>query len=434
MTSQVAAAPAGVQLAYLVYALTAGHTLGSMAMLVMPAVAPDVARDYGVDPSLIGYQISLVTVGLMVSLLFFGNLGRKLGACRTNQIGHLCIAASMLLMVIPSPALAVAGSVGIGVGYGFLAPSASALLVQFTPVEQRNMAFSIQQTGVPFGGMLAALIAPAIAVAFGWRWALVLTALLLVLAVFVMQRGRACWDRGREPRASAVALNPFNTLAMIWRDRRLRYMALVGSCFSWGQFVVASYTVVACVTALGMSLIAAGTVLTVVQVGNAGGRVLAGWIADRIGGTTRVLRWIIWLMLAGSIAAFWLSPVWPLPLVYLLFTVLGIATGAWAGMVLAEIGRRAPATHVSTAISGALVYTNIGKFVGPIAFANVYLATRSYAIAFASLAVPAVAALYLLSRMNPRQAQTSAARNARTADATPGGDAPSRATHISRGP
>jgi MFS family permease len=288
---------------YLVSVLTAGHAVGSMAMLVMPAVAPDVARDYGIDPSLIGYQISLVTVGLMISLLFLGNLNRKWGAARTNQVGHLVIAEILLVMLMPAGAIAIAGSIGIGLGYGFLAPSASALMVQLTPVEKRNMVFSIQQTGVPLGGMLAATIAPAVAVTAGWRAALAVTAVLLVCAAIVMQIKRAEWDRARDPRASALSLNPLATLGLIWRDRRLRYMALVGSCFSWGQFVVASYTVVACVATLGMSLIAAGTMLTAVQLGNAGGRVLAGWLADRVGGSTPVLRWISMLLLAGSIAA-----------------------------------------------------------------------------------------------------------------------------------
>jgi MFS family permease len=386
-------------LAYLVFALTTGHSIGSMAMLVVPAVAPDVARDYNVDPSLIGYQISLVTIGLMVSLLFLGNVNRKLGAARTNQIGHVVIATSMLAMLGPAPALAIAASIGIGLRYGLLAPSASALMVEFAPADKRNIVFSIQQTGVPFGGILAALIAPALAVTLGWRWALGASAVLLFAAVALMQLGRTHWDRQRDPATSPIALNPFDILGLIWRDRRLRYIGFVGSCFSWGQFVVASYRVVACVGSLGMSLVAAGTVLTAVQIGNAGGRVFAGWLADRVGASTPVLRWIAWLMLGSAATAFWMSSRWPLPLLYALFVSLGIATGAWAGMVMAEIGRRAPADKVGAAMGGALVYVNIGKFVGPIVFANVYLATGSYPTAFASLAIPAAAALLLLARI-----------------------------------
>jgi MFS family permease len=61
-------------------ALLAGHTFASMAVLVLPAVAPEVARSYGFDASLIGYQISLVSTGMVVTLTLLGNLSRRLGA------------------------------------------------------------------------------------------------------------------------------------------------------------------------------------------------------------------------------------------------------------------------------------------------------------------------------------------------------------------
>ena len=46
-----------------------------------------------------------------------------------------------------------------------------------------------------------------------------------------------------------------------------------------------------------MSLVAAGTVLTVVHLGSASGRVVAGWIADCALAGTFVLTWIAWLLL-----------------------------------------------------------------------------------------------------------------------------------------
>jgi MFS family permease len=54
--------------------------MASMALMILPAVAPAMARDYGVDASLIGYQISVVGAGLLTALLLVGKLSRKLGA------------------------------------------------------------------------------------------------------------------------------------------------------------------------------------------------------------------------------------------------------------------------------------------------------------------------------------------------------------------
>src|SRR5262245_55022015 len=100
-----------------------------MAMLIVPSVAPAVARDYEVDPSLIGYQIAFLATGQLASLMLLGNFSRKFGACRAYQIGHVAIAAGMLLMLIPSKALLIAGSIVIGMGHGMLSPSSTSLLM-----------------------------------------------------------------------------------------------------------------------------------------------------------------------------------------------------------------------------------------------------------------------------------------------------------------
>ena len=394
----------GISLVALVVALTIGHGMASMALLVLPAVAPAVARDYGVDASLIGYQISLVSVGMLFSLVMFGNLSRKLGGCRTNQLGHCMVVCGMLLMLLPSMGFIILASLAIGLGFGLLAPSTFYLLTRFAPVERRNLVFSLQQTSVPFGGILAASVSPIVAVTVGWRWSLALSACLLLAVIAMLQRGRARWDDDRDPATPAIARDPLAGFRNNWRDSRLRLLSITGGTFCWAQFCVLSYTVVACVEALGMSLIVAGTVLMAVQLCNAAGRVIAGWLADWLESATRVLEWMAWMMLATCVALIWLSPTWPAPLVYVMFALLGITSGAWAGILLAELGHRAPKGHVSTTLSGALVYVNIGKFLGPSVFALTYAFTKSYGVAFAIVGIPAIVALCCLNALKHKKA------------------------------
>jgi MFS family permease len=398
-------------LAYLVWCLFAGHTAAAMAMLVLPAVAPEVARDYGVDPSVIGYQISLVGAGFVASLLYFGNFSRRFGAARTHQLGQTALAAGLLMMMLPQPLFLVIGSLALGLGHGLLGPSVTTLLIRFTPAARRNFVFSIQQTSVPLGGVGAALLAPAVTITLDWRLVLVVNALLHLAVVGFVQRGRARWDDDRDAHAAAVSSLPLAACAMIWRHPRLRLVSVAAGCLCWGQFCVAAYTVVASVEALGMSLIVAGTVLTAVQLSNAVSRVIAGWLADRVGSTPRVLLWIAALMLATSVASIWLAPGWPTPVLYVYFALQGIATGAWAGLVLAEVGHLAPQGQVSAAVSGALVYINSGKLFGPAAFAALYWLTTSYGLAFASVAAPALLAVYCLARVS-RQAEPAPAPHA----------------------
>ncbi len=225
---------------------------------------------------------------------------------------------------------------------------------------------------------------------------MITSAVLTVIVILLMQCGRRAWDDDRDRNAAAFTTNPMAGAIAIWRQPQLRLATIAGGCFSWVQFCVATFTVVACVITLDMDLVLAGTVLTVVQVSSAGGRVLIGWIVDRVQDTARVLAWNAAVVMLAALAALAFTPALPLPAVYLLFAVFGAASGCWPGALLAEVGRLAPAGQVSLAISGSLVITNVGKFVGPIVFANIYALTRSYSIAFATLIVPAAVALCCL--------------------------------------
>jgi MFS family permease len=380
--------------------------MAAMAMMILPAVAPLVAREFGVDPSLVGYQISIVSVGLVITLVTVGNLSRKIGACRTNQIGHGMVALGMLLMILPSIAFLLPGSLVIGLGFGLLAPSASALLIRFAPTARRNFVFSVHQTSIPLGGMAAALGAPVIALNFGWRWAFVCAFVLIIAAIALMQAGRARWDDDREPSTRALSPSPFDGFMSNWRHPRLRRLSLAGFSFCWAQFCVSAFTVVACVQALEMSLIAAGTVLLTVQISNAIGRMIAGWIADRLGSAARVLAVMGWAMLAVSICFVGLSTAWPPALTYVMFAVFGITSGAWAGILLAEVGHLAPPGQVGAVVSGTLVYVNLGKLAGPAVFAATYALTHSYGVSFALIAVPALMAVWCLG--NGRRAPAKA--------------------------
>ncbi len=390
--------PQDIPLPFLVGALLGGHIMASMALLVLPALAPEVAREYGIDASLIGYFITLVCVGQLVTLTYFSNVTRRYGGCRINQAGHSCVALGMALTMLPAPLFIGIGAIVVGCGYGMIGPSFSHLLMRFAPPARRNFIFSLQQTGVPIGGIAAALIAPAVALSYGWRWAVCLSVALVACTVVMMQRGRARWDDDRDPSARVLAAHPLDNVMLVWRLLPLRRVALAGGAFCWAQFCVGAYTVVVCVKVFEMSLLAAGAALTVVQIASAVGRVLVGWLCDALGNTARVLACNAAVMLATCFASLWIAPGWPLMAIYGLFALYGFTTGAWAGTVLAEAGRLAPQGQVNTALSGMFVYLNAGKMIGPIVFANVYWLTQSYAWALASLSFPALLALFLLIR------------------------------------
>jgi MFS family permease len=378
---------------FLMGVLLGGQAIGTMGTTMIPAVAPKVAETYGISSALVGYQISFLAVAMIVALAFGSKLNRRWGSTRMQQVGLALIATGGLIAILPHVAFFFLASIALGLGYGSLTPSASNLLLRFTPAERRNLIFSLKQTGVPLGGIGAALITPAVAVAFGWQWAIIGNSLALFALVLVLQRARPHWDTDRDPQAP-IGGNPFSGVVAIWRHPALRMLSLSGGFFVIVQFGISTFTVILFNEELGWGLIQAGLVLTASQVGGVAGRLFWGWMADRMGDAFAALIVLGVVMFVSSALCLALTPQWPMLGACALFFVMGSTASGWNGAFLAEIARIAPREQISPLTGGSLVYVNSGKAVGPIACANVFLLTGDYTITFALLAVPAAAGLW----------------------------------------
>jgi len=381
--------PAGLpSLPFLVGTMLAAQSFGTMATMTLPAVAPKVAETYGISSSLIGYQISILAAAMLVSLTLGSQLSVRWGACRVQQGGLSLLVAGSFVAILPHAAFLFGSALALGLGYGLLTPSASHLLARFAPPKRRNLIFSLKQTGVPLGGVGAAAITPAVALVFGWQWALAGNAVVLCGLVLLLQRARPQWDDDRDP-AARIGTNPFADVAEIWRHQALRLLSIAGGGFVIVQICLSTFTVVFFAEEVGFGLIEAGIVLTASQVGGVAGRVFWGWLADRMRSCFGALTVLAVVMLVACLLAYFIASGWPILAACALFFIVGSTASGWNGAFLAEVARLTPRPLISRMTGGSLAYVNVCKMLGPIAFTNVYLASGSYALAFALLAVPA---------------------------------------------
>lgn len=379
-------------LSFLVGNLLAAQSFGTIATMTLPAVAPKVAETYGIDSSLIGYQISILAAAMLVSLTLGSQLAVRWGSCRVQQGGLILLIAGSFIAILPDAAFVFASALALGLGYGVLTTSASHLLARFAPAERRNLIFSLKQTGVPIGGVGAAAITPAVALAYGWQWALGGNAVILCVLVLLLERGRPHWDDDRNP-ATRVGMNPFADVVAIWKHGALRLLSIAGGCFVIVQICLSTFTVVFFAEEVGFGLIQAGIVLTASQVGGVAGRVFWGWLADVTRSCFAVLAVLAAVMLAACVLAYFITPRWAILTSCMLFFVIGSTASGWNGAFLAEVARLAPRPAISRLTGGSLAYVNVCKMVGPIVFTNAYLASGSYALTFALLALPAAIGL-----------------------------------------
>lgn len=350
---------------------TATQALTTLGALALAAVAPKAASELGVSAALIGYQVSIIYFGAMVAALLGGSLARRLGATRVHQWGLWLVAGGCLLSAIGTiPGIALGAPV-IGLGYGVTNPAASQLLARAPTTRNMNLIFSLKQSSVPIGGILAGALVPPVSLAFGWQAALVACAATMIVLSVVIDRMRAAWDGDRSREAPLFAA-PLASLALVWRHAILRWMALASFAYSAVQLSLTGFLVTYLVAELKLTLVLAGTLLSLTHAAGAIGRLAWGWLADRVRSGSLSLIANGALAIAGGLATAGAAAGWPVSLLAAATMLFGFSAMGWNGVFMAVIARQSPAGEIGMATGGTLAITYAGVIVGPGLFAALH--------------------------------------------------------------
>jgi len=119
------------------------------------------------------------------------------------------------------------------------------------------------------------------------------------------------------------------------------------------------------------------------------GRILLGWVADRLLRPGRTLALLGIAMAAAAVATGLISSAWPLPSIFAVTAVLGLTGLSWNGVYLAEVAAIAPMGAAGAATGGALSMTFLGIVLGPALFSAVVSLSGSYTLGFSIVAAGA---------------------------------------------
>lgn len=375
------------------------QSLVAMSLLTLPAIAPVIARVTGIPAAYVGVYVALAYAGAMAASLLSGSATQRLGAIRASQAGLVLCALGLALSTLASAPALVAGALLVGLGYGPITPASSHLLARTTPAHRLSFVFSIKQTGVPLGGVLAGLIVPGLAQLAGWRAAFLGVAAANLLCALAVQPLRPSLDADRDPDRPLSAGNGLaGPLRLVFGQRSLAVLAGVSFLFSIAQLSLTSYLVTFLHQDLDMDLVAAGILLAVSQAAGVGGRLLWGYLSDHLFGPVRTLCGLSVLVALCALAVPWLHVFGSQWLVLAVLCLFGGSAIGWNGVYLAEVARQAPAGQASVATGGTLAMTFLGVVVGPPVFGWVASLSGSYGFAYATLAAPAALSLALLWR------------------------------------
>ncbi|HEY6835612.1 MAG TPA: MFS transporter, partial [Gaiellaceae bacterium] len=247
----------------------------------LPVLAPAIRDAHSLSLLQVGVVLDALWVGTLLTLLPWGVLADRTGERLVLATGLVACAIALVAAGRAESFESLILLVGIAGAAGASVNAASGRAVmQWFPAAERGFALGVRQTAVPLGGLIAALILPALSLrgAFAFLGALCVAGAVFGAAVIRERRGSD--DDVLEARGLSATL----------RDHRLWLLCAGSSFYLVAQLAVTGFLVLFLHDERGLSTGAAAGVLAAIQVVAAAMRIGGGRWSDRLGSRMRPLR------------------------------------------------------------------------------------------------------------------------------------------------
>ena len=363
-------------------AMTVQQAFATMGRSTVPLIAAAIVADLAVDPALVGVYVGIGAVAGFLTTMTCGGLIVRYGAMRMTQAGMFALAVGLALPASGwLPLFALGAFVG-GLGQAISTPSSSHLLGRLSPPRLAPLVFSIKQTGVPAGLMVAGVVAPVLATEAGWRTALLVIGSLALLTGVALQPLRARFDVDRVPGTPLSPADIRANVALVLREPALRAMCVAMFSFVGLQSLFTGFFVLYLVRGLGYDLERAGLVFAIAVAVAVPARIGWGWLATRLMRPATLLSLLGIGMAISAVLAAVIHPAWPTWLATLVAILFSATAVSWHGVLLAEVARLAPAGRIGATTGAVLAFGDAGALVLPLLFSAALTLTRDYAPGF----------------------------------------------------
>lgn len=368
----------------------------SMAVFSFGPLAPFLRDDLGITRAQVGMFSSTIYLGMVLFGTHAGWLTDKFGI-RFFMIGGPGVMGIVFLTLALThsfiPVLLIVFVAGIG--YQFINPTTVKTLTQWFPPRMRGTAIGIKQAGISFGGAVAAVSLPTIALSWGWHGGVVVIgAAILVIVVL-------CLIFYREPftemKLSKSTLITMKGLLQTVTNRNILLQSAAGAMYCVPSVVLSTYLVLYLKETLLIPVVVAGTCLMVSQFGTIAGRILWGVISDRFFGGKRKGTLILMGILVAiiSVIAMAISTGTPRWLIYVIFAAFGFSSGIH-GVHVTFLAELAGEKMAATGVGFGAAISAIGMVIATPIFGYIVDKTDSYGMAWVFVAVLAALGAVLI--------------------------------------
>lgn len=369
----------------------------------LPTIAGFLKADLKISAAVTGLAVSSFVAGKLLGSYPAGLLVDRLGEIRVLAGGAI-VTALLLAGSTVSPLPFLFGVLVLaGIASAGSTPAGGRLVLNAFAPHERGLALGIRQTGIPLGGLVAALALPSIAAAVGWRWSFLFAAFCTLLLAVPLFSLRARTERP-ERRVAGVERG-----RVVNREVRL---LTAWSCLQvTGQFTVLTFLPLDAHERAGLTLPQAALLVGIAQVCGVAGRVVWGLVSDRrlVHGRLPIL---LALTGAGALAALSTAAIpgsasiWPWIAVSVL---LGVSVIGYQGIFVTMLTEAAARDRVGAATGFAITFTLVAAAATPPLLGLVADLTGSYRSVWVVLFLALMAAFVPALRLgSPRPVRVGA--------------------------
>lgn len=362
----------------------------------VPTLAPFLQEDLALTRGEVGLFNSAIMAGSFVALFYAGSLVDLKGERAALVWGNVLVGVSCLAtLAAPDFASALAVFFVTGIGASFATPAGSRTVMRWFAPGRRGTAMGVRQTGIPLGGALAAAALPLVALAAGWRWAIVVSGIANLVGAAV------CAWRYPAPtlteRAAARAAPSYGFRELLTRDILL--LGLAGALLPLGQFALVTYLAIYLRETQNIPVTTSALLLVGAQIAGAAGRLSWGVWSDRVFRGRRKPA----LMAAGAFSALgslllgWVpdgTPWWAIGLLVVAYAFNAIG---WHGSWIALVSEIAGPDKQGRTIGVAMTVMYAGIILLPPLFGVFVDLTHHWATAWSLLAIGLMAGTVLVA-------------------------------------
>ncbi len=371
---------------------TLGQAAANVLSSIFGAITPLLQSDFQISRAEVGLIATSMSLTSAPSALFGGRAADRVGERRVLLLsGGIMTLAAWAISQSGGYWSLVLGCFLLGLGTGVQNPAGSAAIMRWFPPRQRGVAMGIRQMGVPLGGILAASVAPVVALAYGWRWAYVLGGFMALIGAILIFS--AYYD---PPRHTGDGATPPRSLRELLRDARVLRLALIFNCQLFTQFSVTTYFVPFLHEALDTPVVGAAALLAVVNGVAMGARIGWGLLSDRHfqGRRRPVLLIIVALTICSTLATAALPSHTPYALLAGLAALFGVSAFAWTGVLGTLVIETAGRESAGSAISLVQVLATPASLLSPPLFGFLTDLSGSYRVAWLVLTAVGLVGLF----------------------------------------